>query len=501
MKLPGQHVGAVSDRNVQSVDILPTIADAIDARLPWRPDGVSALAATPAPSMKRIEHQAATRTMEIDVDDLAARRDAAVRRKVRWFGTGSIDDVVPIASAHADLVGRKVSDLRVFDSDEARVFVEQAGRYLNVDPHAAVVPASLSGVVDDWRGQPRDSILAIAINGVVRATTSTYRSPRGSWTALIPPRAFRAGRNEVEVFVIDDANDTTRLRRAFALGNRPQALNLLSTAASAYWAIAQEGLHGVEPGPDWYRWTEGDARVTVPASDHAPPRSLRIGLWAVPPGGTPVRLTVNDCVVFDGRVESGPWFRTYSLDRCRLTMGAAVRIDIASRHFTPGGRDQRTLGVGVATLNLYDDPWPPPDTATGTSRGRLEVVDSESPVAGPVVTVLLENLGDTIWLGPEARGSAGLELSWRAIGQSRVLADQIVPLTHSFYPRDRERIALPARPSHPIPGEAWELSVQPLDTTGRPITLEAACRVEVGAHRPPVNEGRTTSRRRALPES
>ena len=39
IKLPGQHGGSVSDRNVQSIDVLPTIADALDVELPGRPTG------------------------------------------------------------------------------------------------------------------------------------------------------------------------------------------------------------------------------------------------------------------------------------------------------------------------------------------------------------------------------------------------------------------------------------------------------------------------------
>jgi sulfatase-like protein len=495
VKLPGQHNAAISDRNVQSIDIVPTIADAIDADLPWQPDGISAIGNIPPPVAKRIQHESATRTMEVDAVEFARRRDDAARRKVRWFGTGSRDDIVPVASTHAELVGRRVSDLDTADANDVRVLVEEPTRFLRLDPAARVVPSVLSGLVDDWRGHTRSARLAIAVNGVVRATTTTYQSRKGAWAAFVPPHAFRAGRNDLEVFVIDEP--AGRLRRAYALGDPPKMLNLVSNSARDYWAIAHKGFHDPEPGPDWYRWTNGDsAQVIVPPTDRPPPRSMRIGLRAVPPHGTPLRLTVNECVVFDGRLETGPWFRTFSLDGCHLTTArAGVRVGIASRSFTRGGGDDRTLGVAVATLNLLDDPWPAAATSAGSSRATLKLVDAESPLSAPVMTVALENVGDTLWLGPEARGASGLELTWRAAGHAPVLARAVVPLGHTFYPGDRERAMLPTVPAQRLPGDAWDLTVQPLDGRGHPIPTEAACRVRVE------RAGRATSRSRRLPGS
>ena len=482
VKLPGQHAGGVSDRNVQSVDIVPTIADVLDADLPWRPNGVSALASTSPPATKRIQHQGATRTMEVDAAELARRRDEAARRKVRWFGTGRTDGIVPIASTHAEMIGRKVSELGAADGDDIRVLVDGPARYMAFDPRAPVVPAVLSGLVDDGRGRTLDARLAIAVNGVVQATTSTYTSPHGAWTALVPPHAFHSGRNDLEVFVIDDRESATRLRRAYALGDFPQTLNLVANGARTYWAVGQEGFHGVEPGPIWYRWTMGEALITVPPASTPAPKSLRIGLWVVPPGGTPLRLTLDDCVVFDGQVEAAPWYRTFPLDGCRLaTPRRTMRIVISSRTFTPGGHDRRTLGLAVAALNLFDEPWPPAEAAGGSPRAALGVVDATPPVSGPVVTVALENVGDTIWLGPDAvaDGPAGLGLTWYAAGGTAVLARTLVPLPHTFYPGDRERIPLPTAPPRPLPGTAWDLAIQPLDNHGRAVPTATPCRVRI----------------------
>ena len=93
VKLPGQHAGAVSDRNVQTIDIVPTIADAIDANLPWRPDGVSALSTTsprrPSGSSMRAPRARWRSRPPSSPDDATRRRAARSSGSARGVETGS----------------------------------------------------------------------------------------------------------------------------------------------------------------------------------------------------------------------------------------------------------------------------------------------------------------------------------------------------------------------------------------------------------------------------
>ncbi len=55
IKEPFQESGRTSDRNVESIDVLPTIAELLDVEIPWRVDGVSATDETrPERPLKRI---------------------------------------------------------------------------------------------------------------------------------------------------------------------------------------------------------------------------------------------------------------------------------------------------------------------------------------------------------------------------------------------------------------------------------------------------------------
>ena len=63
-----------------------------------------------------------------------------------------------------------------------------------------VLPSFLSGRVE---GLEPDTVLAVAVNGRVQATTRAYRDKgRSVFAALVPPSSLREGRNAVSVFEV-----------------------------------------------------------------------------------------------------------------------------------------------------------------------------------------------------------------------------------------------------------------------------------------------------------
>lgn len=66
-----------------------------------------------------------------------------------------------------------------------------------VDNADGVLPSFVSGRVE---GLERDTVLAVAVNGRVRATTRAYRDGgRSVFAALVPPSSLREGPNAVSV--------------------------------------------------------------------------------------------------------------------------------------------------------------------------------------------------------------------------------------------------------------------------------------------------------------
>ena len=89
VKTPYQEEGVVSDRNVETIDILPTVADALGIDVPWETDGRSALDQS---SRERSDKTIlAGRTEQFVVDPGLNSQDESLRRKLELFGSGSWD--------------------------------------------------------------------------------------------------------------------------------------------------------------------------------------------------------------------------------------------------------------------------------------------------------------------------------------------------------------------------------------------------------------------------
>jgi arylsulfatase A-like enzyme len=490
VKLPEQREPVVSDRNVQSIDIVPTIAEVLNARLPWHPEGHSALGSEPTPSTKFIRYVNATRQTTVDAEEFAALRQRAVQRKFTLFAADN-PDLTPAIADHSELVGRAVDTLDRSDDAALRVLIDRPDQYLRYDPGGTHVAGLLSGLVVDARGREASAMLAVAINGKVCATTRTYRPGTGGqgglWTAYVPPRYFRPGANEVEVFVLRDEAAGVRLERAYASSQRPETLNLISRAASDYWSVRQDGFHGREGGPNVYRWTTGEAEIVSPRDPKAAPQSLRIGI-AKARAGTPLTIAVNGCTVHSGPIADVPWFRTFALGSCReaVRRGSEVRITLKSPAVAETPPASRMLGVAVEAVNLFDDPWPVPAPEVSKTLATVEPLKKvRKPLStGSTIDVELVNRGESVWLGPaEATGSSArveIVLRWRQHRGRGPSAEQRMALPRTFYPEDRTVLTVPVVVPDPLRQSGpWELTIAPAFQDGRPIRVEPPFTLEV----------------------
>lgn len=213
VKAPRQRGGEVSDAYVQSTDLVPTIADLLGARLPWRVDGRSAM----DPAMARRETvtmvQGADRRSRISrgIDDrpvsLSTRRlerqqAAALVRKRALFGTASDPfGLGPYPELHGSSLDR-LSVAREPAPARARLDAPEALRA--VDPGSGVVPAHLTGRIQS--GEPRKRALGVALNGRLAVTAESFfvgDSGVERLSVVVPEAALRPGANRVEVFEID----------------------------------------------------------------------------------------------------------------------------------------------------------------------------------------------------------------------------------------------------------------------------------------------------------
>jgi Sulfatase len=338
--------GVVDDRNVQTVDILPTIADVIDLDLPFAVDGRSALAAEAPSADKRVYHAEASQISRYSLDAIVRLEEEAFERQRALFTEGPWP--ATRLPGFDGLLGRKVETLRVEDAPTG--LLPRIARPLaleQVDPAAPALPVQVVGTIEpESRVSRTPAPIAVVVNGEVVAMTTTLVGS-GRWFALIPPRCLERGANRLQVFVLDPTRPGVLLRP----GADPREDNLVLDGATR-WGVQQRGLYGTEAARGRkFRWTTGRAVIDVPIVPGHRPTRLRIAALSSGPAGKQLRLLVDSCEVLSTRLSAGGWSRTVELGRCQPD-GYWAEVEILSDTHTPGGGDRRALGVALGGLTL-----------------------------------------------------------------------------------------------------------------------------------------------------
>ena len=211
VKKPGQKRPRVDDAIVETTDILPTIADVLNVRLPAKIDGRSAFSREVA---ARREVKMLRRDLSgwVRVGEQQFEREKAeeLAKKLRLFGTGAEGpDRVYRIGPNQQLLGRPAS---AAGRSQAGASIASAGEYRNVDLKSPTLPNWITGRVNGGGGPPRD--IAIAVNGVIRGVGRTLRLATGGgeiFGVMVPASSFRQGRNRVEVFEVDGGGALRRM--------------------------------------------------------------------------------------------------------------------------------------------------------------------------------------------------------------------------------------------------------------------------------------------------
>lgn len=196
-------------RNVETIDVAPTIADALGLELPWSADGSSLLdPGAPDRPVKRILFDSGTRTATYPPEGPDLRE--ALSRKIALFGGPENRHRAPRPDRFTALIGRAVDGLRVEDAN-VTVTLDHAARFEKVDRYGAAVPFDVGGTIEPAPEPP--AYVAVAVNGTVQAVTRTWESRPEGFMGTPPLEAWRQGRNEVDAFLIDGTDGNARLRR------------------------------------------------------------------------------------------------------------------------------------------------------------------------------------------------------------------------------------------------------------------------------------------------
>lgn len=197
VKRPGQRRGEVVDAPARTIDVLPTIAEVLGVRVPWRTDGVSLFARRPPPAVLRIL-SISGHEVTVTPTALRRRREAAVRRKLALFGAA------PLAlfgtGPYRALVGRRTDSLAGRPA-AARVRV-RGGTRRRVDPRSPFVPALVEARIVG-RGARSIADVAVAVHGRIGAVAPTFADSGGvRFSALLAESTLRPGGNELKVYAV-----------------------------------------------------------------------------------------------------------------------------------------------------------------------------------------------------------------------------------------------------------------------------------------------------------
>ena len=363
IKAPYQQEGGVNDRNVESIDILPTMADILGMDIPWPIDGQSALDPSVVERQQKVIYSATRKKLLTFPATILDAQNVAWERKLTLLGSGAISEKLFKIGPYGDLVGRRVADVAVGGDAEVKLGLYQPELFARVQPNSAFVPAHIMGYVRSGWDTEAPLNLAVAINGTIRATTRTYTFPlagkRKVWSAVVEESSFHAGQNEVEVFVINSSRGKPVLARAYTPAAPRQGRNVAMAAAKWTWGVEQTGLHVQELSKKDtpIRWTDGAARLLVPLDENRPPQALRVDLASTGHKGTELTVLVNGDVLFHESVPAGRWSKTFSL--AGRSFNQHLTLELLSDTFIPretykGSNDRRTLGVLVKAVTLLE---------------------------------------------------------------------------------------------------------------------------------------------------
>lgn len=212
LKTPGQESGVVSDANVMTIDVAPTLAELAGIPLPWRVDGVS-LAAEPVRDQGKVWFNRPGAALDLDADQAYPKVLSGVVQALARPDEG-VDGLFKIGP-FADLIGTAPFEYAPDHQHGTVGRIEGLALYDHIDMDAGIVPALVAGYLDaSAEASPPDGV-AIVVNGTIAAVSELYseRDQPQRFAALVSPAWMLAGANTVELFVVDAAGDRRILRQ------------------------------------------------------------------------------------------------------------------------------------------------------------------------------------------------------------------------------------------------------------------------------------------------
>ena len=213
IKFPGQVVGTISDRNVEIVDIVPTIASVLRVTVPYDVDGRSLLTESERP-YKTFIRRGTTRAVVERHQRILPDRSVSLKKRLLEFRLG-----LYALGPSADLVGFPLSVDEFNRESETFAQIDNVVQFEDVDILSGTLPLAVRGSIEDSIDK-RVSV-AIAVNGTIVATTQSHvEHDQWVFVSMIPEKSLRSGKNDVRAFIVDELEEDPVLLSGIANSSR-----------------------------------------------------------------------------------------------------------------------------------------------------------------------------------------------------------------------------------------------------------------------------------------
>jgi hypothetical protein len=204
VKRPNQRRGAVDTLRARTIDIVPTIADQLGVRVPWRLDGSSLFAPDRQPTSHVVVRSYTGDVVRASRSRVAAGEQQTLAWKLRLFGSG--DDSLYAEGSDRQLLGRRVDAFPNWGGAAIHARMDQPTRVAFASA-SRIAPSRVSGTLDGVPVQRRLKIV-VAVNGRIAAVTKTDNGAgKASFATLVPDSLFRVGENSISVFALHGRAD------------------------------------------------------------------------------------------------------------------------------------------------------------------------------------------------------------------------------------------------------------------------------------------------------
>jgi hypothetical protein len=213
IKLPGQKEGRVDDRNVESVDIFPTIAESLGIELADPVDGIPVSQARRRPR-KTLYYNGSMTVIEPDLP----HRRAAVMRQYELFGHDDLEHLPASIATHPEWHGRNIASFDVEGKPVHATLIDPLRDRVRRSPYSWMkgVETSRSFIKGTFTGSELPETpaeLIVTVDGLVHDSEKTYPlNGHQQGFEFLLPKSVKPNKNNVRLYLVNRSQNPPTLR-------------------------------------------------------------------------------------------------------------------------------------------------------------------------------------------------------------------------------------------------------------------------------------------------